>query len=127
MEVFDDNLSTVTSEMLMVMRAANGIGLAAPQVGINKNIMVFNIEGEPTQIHEHEVVFINPEIIAKSASKSIGEEGCLSFPNMVGKVVRHNWVEVRYQTLTGERLTTKLEGYTGVIFQHEYDHLNKVL
>lgn len=125
-EAFDDQLINTAAEMLLVMYAADGIGLAAPQVGINKRLMVFNEKGEPDE-EEYEMILVNPEIVETSESKTLGEEGCLSFPLIHGQVERHDWVTVDYQTLSGDRVRTKFEGRPAIIFQHEYDHLDKVL
>jgi peptide deformylase len=112
--------------MLATMYADNGIGLAAPQVGVNKRLMVFNEFGDPED-KESEMVLANPIIIDKSSLKGSSEEGCLSFPNMYGEVERHYRVTVDYQDITGQKKKIRLEGYPAVIFQHEYDHLDKVL
>ena len=87
--------------------------------------MVFNEAGSQSA-PEKEIVLVNPEIIAQSEETTEGEEGCLSFPMIGGNVKRHDWVEVSYQTLSGEKKLVKLDGRPAVIFQHEYDHLNKV-
>eukprot|EP01031_Cornospumella_fuschlensis_P030498 gene30498-36861_t len=124
--VFDDSLRKLADEMLLVMYASDGIGLAAPQVGINKRIMVFNEHGEPKR-KEHEMVLVNPVIVSKSEEMVAGEEGCLSFPQIRGQVNRHVWIEVKYQDVTGKSIVTRFEKFPAVIFQHEYDHLDKVL
>lgn len=123
---FDDSLKQIAQEMLLVMYAAEGIGLAAPQVGINKRIMVFNEYGEPSKA-DKEMVLVNPIIVNKATETDILEEGCLSFPLISGKVVRPIWVEVEYNDLSGAKKAVKLTGYQARIFQHEYDHLDKVL
>lgn len=127
---FDDELANTTKEMLLVMYAANGVGLAAPQVGINKRIVVFNQKtGTKSKktLEENEKVLINPVITAKAADTRIGEEGCLSFPNIEGDVERHTWVEVSYQDLQGVNKVHRFENRLAVIFQHEYDHLDGML
>ena len=107
------------------MYASDGIGLAAPQVGVNKRLMVFNELGAPDQ-KEHEMVLVNPSIVSKSEEKASGEEGCLSFPQIYGYVSRHKWIEVEYQNLDGNKIVKRFEDKPSVIFQHEYDHLDKV-
>jgi len=102
---FDESLQQTAKEMLMVMYAAEGIGLAAPQVGINKRLMVFNEAGEPAK-KEQEMVLVNPVIIARSEETNLKEEGCLSFPQINGDVQRHLWVEIEYQTVAGEKKKT---------------------
>mmetsp|Transcript_73385 Transcript_73385/g.195500 ORF Transcript_73385/g.195500 Transcript_73385/m.195500 type:complete len:284 (-) Transcript_73385:67-918(-) len=122
-EVFDDNLRQIAKEMLMIMYATNGVGLAAPQVGINKKIMVFNIEGTPNKWMK-EVIYVNPRITVLSDTTDIKEEGCLSFPGMSGPVERHKWIKLEAFNLSGRRIRKKLEGWEARVFQHEFDHLN---
>lgn len=108
------------------MYAAEGVGLAAPQVGINKRLMVFNQDGDPASKH-NEMVLVNPVIVAKSNKTIVNEEGCLSFPKIYGDVTRARWIAVDYQTLEGKQVKNYyFEGTNAIIFQHEYDHLDKV-
>eukprot|EP01036_Dinobryon_divergens_P028195 gene28195-37098_t len=123
---FDENLKKIAQEMFLVMYAAEGIGLAAPQVGVNKRLMVFNEMGDAEK-PDYEMALVNPVILSQSSDKKLGEEGCLSFPMIYGHVERSEWIEVEYQTLQGEKVVKKFEGRPAVIFQHEYDHLDKVL
>ena len=123
---FNADLQQVAKEMLLVMYAADGVGLAAPQVGINTRLMVFNEAGSPAKA-DKEMVLVNPTILATSEDKDLDEEGCLSFPLIKGRVERHLWIQVEYQSLTGAKVAVKLEGLPARIFQHEYDHLDKVL
>jgi len=102
---FDDSLMQTAKEMLMVMYAADGIGLAAPQVGINKRLMVFNEAGEPEK-KEQEMILVNPVITARSVETNLREEGCLSFPQINGDVQRYEWVEIEYQTTSGQKTKT---------------------
>ena len=73
------------------------------------------------------MVLVNPTILAKSEETDLREEGCLSFPQINGSVERSLWIEVEYNTLTGETKRVKFEGFPARIFQHEYDHLDKVM
>ncbi len=123
-EKFDDDLMKLSREMLLVMEAADGIGLAAPQVGINKRLMVFNAKGDGND--ENNMVLVNPIIVETSPEKDSREEGCLSFPQINGKVDRFKWVSVDYLTTAGEKKSTKFQGFEARVFQHEYDHLDKV-
>jgi peptide deformylase len=123
--VFDENLKQTASEMLLLMYAADGVGLAAPQVGINKRLMVFNEKGEQTS-PEKEMILVNPVITAHGEEQDEREEGCLSFPQIYGKVMRYKWIEVDYQDIVGTKMKAKLEGWPARVFQHEYDHLDKV-
>jgi peptide deformylase len=70
---------------------------------------------------------VNPIILSTSEETDLQEEGCLSFPQINGQVYRHVWIEVEYQTITGETKQIKFDGFPARIFQHEYDHLDKVL
>lgn len=123
---FNENLAEKARQMLLVMYAADGIGLAAPQVGINEKLMVFNEVGDPENA-EKEMILVNPTIVSKSEDTNMREEGCLSFPQINGEVERSITIDVEYQTLTGEKKEVKLENLPARIFQHEYDHLDKIL
>eukprot|EP00596_Hydrurales_sp_CCMP1899_P005822 CAMPEP_0119035062 /NCGR_PEP_ID=MMETSP1177-20130426/2040_1 /TAXON_ID=2985 /ORGANISM="Ochromonas sp, Strain CCMP1899" /LENGTH=225 /DNA_ID=CAMNT_0006992955 /DNA_START=89 /DNA_END=766 /DNA_ORIENTATION=+ len=124
--VFDDALVQSAREMLMIMHASEGVGLAAPQVGINKRLMVFNEKADDT-LMEYEMILANPVIIAHSEATDLKEEGCLSFPQIFGKVNRWLEINVEYQNTQGEKKSLELKGYAARIFQHEFDHLDKVL
>lgn len=123
---FNDELRSRAAQMLLVMYAADGIGLAAPQVGINQRLMVFNEAGEPDEI-DSEMVLCNPVIVRQSEEFNWREEGCLSFPMIHGEVRRALQVDVEYQDLQGEQQAAFLTGFAARIFLHEFDHLDKVL
>lgn len=125
-EDFSQSLKNKASQMLSVMYAANGIGLAAPQVGINERLMVFNESGDEED-KENEMILCNPIILRQSEEKWIREEGCLSFPLIEGEVERSLKIEIKYQTVEGEDRQLELEGMPARIFLHEYDHLDKIL
>lgn len=95
------------------------------QVGVNKRLMVFNEEGEEDQ-KEFEMILVNPVVTSQSEVTDLEEEGCLSFPLIRGKVYRQTWITVDYQSITGEKKSVKLEGWPARLFQHEFDHLDKV-
>jgi peptide deformylase len=80
---FNDELKQIAKEMFMLMYAADGVGLAAPQVGINKRFMVFNEDGEP-HMTEKEMILVNPSIVVKGKETDLEEEACLSFPYIRG-------------------------------------------
>lgn len=125
-EVFDDNLAKTARDMLKVMYASRGVGLAAPQVGVNLRLMVFNPEGNSTA-WVHETILANPKIVASSPAQDVEEEACLSFPGLSGKVARSKWVKVSAQRLNGKPFTVKYTGWKARIFQHEYDHLDGIV
>lgn len=121
-----DEVKKIAKEMLLVMYASKGVGLAAPQVGINKRLMVFNAEGD-SKAWLQEVVMVNPVIVSKSKPSVVDIEGCLSFPLMAGQVRRQEWVKVEATRLNGKKFKVKYEGWKARIFQHEFDHLDGIL
>ena len=106
--------------MLETMREANGLGLAAPQVGKDLRICVIE-EGGVTYI------LINPQITAKSRKRVVAEEGCLSFPGEFFQISRPEEVKVRYVDKTGVAKKIKADGLLGRALQHEIDHLDGIL
>ena len=117
------DISKIAKEMFLVMYATKGVGLAAPQVGINKRLMVYNPEGDPKKWMQ-ETIMVNPKIVEYSEAKEWDEEGCLSFPDMSGDVERSKWIKVEAQNLKGKKIKKKFTGWEARIFQHEYDHLD---
>lgn len=101
-----------------------GVGIAAPQVGINRNIIWVQRFDKPSEPFE---VYINPKIVWHSELMRKGAEGCLSIPDTRGNVYRHYAIEIEYQDRKGKKHSEKVEGFTAVIFQHEIDHLNGIL
>ena len=120
-EVFDEHLKQMVEDMFETMYKYNGVGLAAPQIGILKRVLVIDTgeEGEKLEM-------INPKI-TKLEKEVILSEGCLSFPNVFGNVRRYNYTEAEYMTKDGEKKTIKAEGLFAQAIQHEIDHLNGVL
>lgn len=120
-EVFDEHLKQMVEDMFETMYKYNGVGLAAPQIGILKRVLVIDTgeEGEKLEM-------INPKI-TKLEKEVILSEGCLSFPNVFGNVRRYNYTEAEYMTKDGEKKTIKAEGLLAQAIQHEIDHLNGVL
>jgi peptide deformylase len=125
---FNDNLRALVEEMAETMRSAQGVGLAAPQVGILERVIVVETpedEDEPGSGRLYAVV--NPEIKDASAEQVDGIEGCLSIPGYVGEVTRHETITVRGQDPRGRRIRIKAQGFLARVFQHEMDHLEGVL
>ena len=120
----DDALRRLAADMAETMYAAPGVGLAAPQVGVSKRLIVLDCAGkeEPRQL----VAAINPEIIAREG-ESCEEEGCLSVPEYYAKVDRSARVRVRYLDLEGAQQEVEVEGLWAICFQHEIDHLDGIL
>jgi peptide deformylase len=121
---FDDKLRKFVADMFETMYAAQGIGLAAPQVAVSKRITVIDLSSgkEP----EKKLVLINPEII-EQAGRLYEEEGCLSFPEIREKVVRHAKVKIRAQDEFGKWFEAEGEELLSRCMQHEIDHLEGVL
>jgi peptide deformylase len=107
-------------DLLETMDAHEGVGLAAPQVGILQRIFVARWEGET-------FVLVNPEIEWRSKETVAGMEGCLSIPGVQGKVVRHEKIRVRALNADGNPIVLQPEGWLARIFQHEIDHLDGIL
>jgi peptide deformylase len=125
---FDQGLARLAEDMLETMHGANGVGLAAPQVGIAHRLIVIEIPDEEDYPHRGEQwVLANPEIIKASRETEVGQEGCLSVVGYVGMVERATEIVIRGQDLAGRNVRVKAEGYVARVFQHEIDHLNGVL
>ena len=122
--VFDAKLKKLTEEMFDSMYAAQGIGLAAPQIAISKRITVIDVsfKKNPTD----RIVLINPEIVSREG-KQVEEEGCLSLPEIREKVSRAAKVKVKAQDVTGEWFEVEGEELLARAFQHEIDHLDGLL
>lgn len=126
-----EDLLLLINRLKMTMAVESGVGIAAPQVGIARNIFLFMRMDHPDRTV---VAAINPRIVGHSEETICFEnDGCLSIPDVSGNTVRYPWIEVEYTNEEGQLVHEKLEGYsrqgnfTGVIFQHEYDHLQGVL
>lgn len=131
---FDKNLQTLIDDMIETMRAAPGVGLAAPQVSISERLIVVEYGEEEEDESEGQqegpkklFVMINPEIVRTSPETLMGVEGCLSIPNLVGEVERHAVIQVKGLNRHGKPAKVKVQGWLARIFQHEIDHLNGML
>ncbi len=123
---FDQDLLTLIDSMVETMRAAPGVGLAAPQIGVSQQVVVIEYT-EDENARPKLYAIVNPEIIKPSAEKEFGIEGCLSLPGLVGEVERHISVTVKAQNRFGKPIKIKASGWLARIFQHEIDHLEGVL
>jgi len=121
----DDSIRKLAKDMLITMYSAKGIGLAAPQVGVRKRILVIDLNFEDHNAAPN--VFINPEIISSSASLDTYEEGCLSIPGVYLNVVRPSSIKLSYRDEMGRQKKMNAEGLMARCIQHEIDHLNGVL
>ncbi|SHE82320.1 peptide deformylase [Pedobacter caeni] len=122
----DPLIKVLAQRMYLAMRDVTrpGIGIAGPQVGINRNIIWvkrYDKEGEPFEL------YLNPKISWRSELLRKGREGCLSIPDVIGDVVRHHAIKLKYDDQSGSSKEEIIEGFTAVIFQHETDHLNGIL
>jgi len=125
---FGLELQTLIDDMIETMRAAPGVGLAAPQVGVPLRVIVVEFgDEEDESVPPKLYVMVNPEITRRSRETEIGTEGCLSIPGLVGDVERALEVTVRGQSRRGQPMKLKVRGWLARIFQHEIDHLNGVL
>ena len=125
LEKVDDVLRKLMDDMLETMYAANGIGLAAIQIGIPKNLIVIDLLTKEKK--KDPMYFINPKIIKKSEKLSKYEEGCLSIPNLFAEVKRPSECEVQYLDYKGEKKILKATGLLATCIQHEIDHLKGIL
>ncbi|KTD46828.1 polypeptide deformylase [Legionella rubrilucens] len=116
---FDDALQTLIDDMFETMYSVNGVGLAAPQIGVSLRLSVIDVIGDKKQ----QLVLINPEIIASEGQKEY-QEGCLSVPGVYDTVVRADKVTIRALDRTGKSYEMTADGLLGECFQHEIDHLN---
>jgi peptide deformylase len=125
---FDANLQTLIDDMIETMRAAPGVGLAAPQVNVSERLIVVEFGDEEDETVPPKLyVLINPEVSRTSAETEVGTEGCLSIPGFIGDVERASAVTVKGKNRHGQPMTVKAQGWLARIFQHEIDHLNGVL
>lgn len=118
---FDEELLELVENMQLTLLKNNGVGLAAPQVGVNKSLLVYlDKDGNSAGI------LINPEIVFKSEETEKEWEGCLSFPGVTVLVERAQKIEVNYQDLTGVPQNKTFEGLHARVIQHEIDHLEGI-
>ncbi len=121
----DDDLRRLMDDMLETMYDAPGIGLAAPQLGILKRVVVADVSGKDEPARPMRL--INPELAWTSEETFVHEEGCLSLPEQYAEVTRPARARVRYLDETGEAREVDADGLLAVCLQHEVDHLNGVL
>jgi peptide deformylase len=123
-EKFDEDIEKLVADMFESMYAANGVGLAAPQIGVGLRLTVIDVSNG--KIPEAKMVLSNPEIIYAEGQQR-EEEGCLSLPGFRGYVERPQYVTVRAQDATGTQFERRGEGLLARAFCHEIDHLNGIL
>jgi peptide deformylase len=118
-QMFNTALQDFANDMLLFMKQSDGIGLAAPQVGILQRIVV-------ADIGEHSICLVNPEILNGSGGDNM-VEGCLSLPGCMVDVSRKTWIDIRGRDLFGRKADFQAEGLLARVLQHEVDHLNGIL
>lgn len=111
-----DEITSLVNRMLGAMQKENGVGIAAPQIGVNKSIAIITSNGGP-------IIMINPIIIGTSKDLVQHEEGCLSIPKEFFSLIRYKEVTVFFKDLKWKSHTEKFTGLTSIIVQHEIDHL----
>ncbi len=126
-----EDLQLLIDRLKTTMAAESGVGIAAPQVGIARNVFLFT---RIDKINYPVIVAINPKIVNHPEETICFErDGCLSIPGISGNSIRYPWVDVEYTDENGNLVQERLEGYsresdfTGIIFQHEFDHLQGIL
>ena len=124
-EKVEDEERKLMDDMLETMYAANGIGLAAIQIGVPKRIIVMDISKKENE--KNPMFFVNPVIIKKNVQKATYEEGCLSVPNQFAEIDRPSSCEVEYLDYNGNEKKLKAEGLLATCIQHEMDHLEGIL
>lgn len=112
----DKALARLLDDMVDTMYAANGVGLAAPQIGVSKRLFVADAGDGPIRL-------VNPRLVSHTG-RALGTEGCLSIPGIYGEVERHQIVVVKGLDESGEPVTYEASGLLAVVFQHEMDHLD---
>ena len=115
----DDRIRMILDDMLETMRAYDGSGIAAPQVGILKRMFIAEFEGQVIEL-------INPEIIETEGTQT-EDEGCLSVPGMIGAVERPAYIKMKGLNRDGEEVVYEGTGFLPIVLSHEYDHLDGIL
>lgn len=120
-EVVDDKIREILEDMVETMHKYNGVGLAAPQIGLLKKLIVIDLYDDKGPIK-----LVNPEIIKEKGTQEV-EEGCLSFPNKFAKIIRPEEVTVKALNENGKTVKISAKGLLAQALSHEIDHLNGIL
>jgi peptide deformylase len=124
-ERVDAELRRLMDDMLATMYDAPGIGLAAPQIGISRRLII--MDPSKDDVPKTPVIMVNPEILERSEEMRLHEEGCLSIPDITAEIERPAKTRVSYIDRDGKKVDMALEGIWSTIVQHEIDHLNGIL
>jgi peptide deformylase len=122
-EIIDGGVKDVVADMAQTLERENGLGLAAPQIGVSKRIIIARAGFDSGRI----LVLINPKILSKSKETVEIEEGCLSFPGIFLEIKRSERVEVEGINIDGKKIRFSADGILARVFQHEIDHLDGIL
>ncbi|QKF07024.1 peptide deformylase [Berryella wangjianweii] len=122
--VGDKSLRRLSAQMASTMYRNNGVGIAAPQVGVTKRLIVVDCDWDESQ--RDPIVLVNPELVDTWGDPVVESEGCLSVPGVSAPVERAPWARVRYYDLDGEQWEIESDGLLGRCLQHEIDHLNGI-
>lgn len=120
-ETIDDKIREILNDMVETMHKYNGVGLAGPQIGILKRLVVIDLYDDKGPIK-----LVNPEIVKEKGGKEV-EEGCLSFPNKFAKIIRPEEVTVKALNENGKQIKISAKGLLAQALSHEVDHLNGIL
>jgi peptide deformylase len=130
-EIKSENIQKIIEKMIKTMRKHNGAGLAANQIYEPIRICIIEVLDNPRYKHLNTIPFkvlINPKVIIKKDTATFNSyEGCLSVPNLRGKVKRHNNINVTYYTKDAKKITENIKGLESIVYQHEIDHLDGYL
>ena len=130
-EIKSENIQKIIEKMIKTMRKHNGAGLAANQIYEPIRICIIEVLDNPRYKHLNTIplkVLINPRVIIKKDTATFNSyEGCLSVPNLRGKVKRYNTINVTYYTMEAKKITEDIKGLESIVYQHEIDHLDGYL
>ena len=130
-EIKSENTKKIIEKMIKTMRMHNGAGLAANQIYEPISICIVEVMDNPRYKHLNTIplkVLINPKVIIRKDSATFNSyEGCLSVPNLRGKVKRYNTINVTYYTMDAKKITEDIKGLESIVYQHEIDHLDGYL
>ena len=130
-EIKSENTQKIIEKMIKTMRKHNGAGLAANQIYEPIRICIIEVLDNPRYKHLNTIplkVLINPKVIIKKGTATFNSyEGCLSVPNLRGKVKRYNTINVTYYTMNAKKITEDIKGLESIVYQHEIDHLDGYL
>jgi len=119
----DKKTKKLVVDIVQTMKKNQGVGLAAPQIGVSKRAITVQTDLKDQRI----LVLVNPKILKKSKETEISEEGCLSFPDIFLKIKRAQKIEIEGLDINGEKIKIKAQGLLARVFQHEIDHLDGIL